>query len=557
MTEDESKQDEEKLEFTPEGETLGYISLDQARVSALQHARDNRKIYGRYADRELVWEVIADDETEDFYEVKLTYRPAGGFRGRPGLEQFTIDKTGSIEFRQVVSQPIEKRRWVLLASVAIVVALVVVGAVAAATFVWGGKPSESAEAPERAAAISPQVENSEELIEVPVTEKAVFPQGENSGEFVGAPARGAWFYPITVSTPLKWSPLNGDVTITLDAGSVDRVVGLEFDLVSEIPQLPAGFVSSGTPFDLSVQPDHDSAPIPYTFLKPLTLTFKLSGTDATLARGDESNVVVQSFKDDAWARLTTAVDFGSSTARVQVDNLSLFALTIWERAGTSVPAPTPAATLAPHPPTSTPTPTSIATTAPTPTSAPAATVAPASTATPAPTSTPTPEPTPTALLEPTLVPEQFTNIDEFGFALRLDGGVDVQGGGWTEAKPTAEQGRISFEAGGINAILIWSPAGDQSPLNFLADTYNILGGSQPDLTLEPATEGEIIVSQQDGIFGGFTTSDASGTVLGGGLIATWICPEPGTAYRLTVTGADFGVTQIRFDRLVGNFACGL
>ena len=51
MAEDGEKDD--KLEFTPEGETLGYISLDQARVLALQHARDNREIYGRYVDREL------------------------------------------------------------------------------------------------------------------------------------------------------------------------------------------------------------------------------------------------------------------------------------------------------------------------------------------------------------------------------------------------------------------------------------------------------------------------------------------------------------------------
>ena len=61
---------------------------------ALQHARDNRAFYGRYADRELVWEVVCADETEDYYEVKLSYRPARGFRGRPGVEQLTIDKTG-------------------------------------------------------------------------------------------------------------------------------------------------------------------------------------------------------------------------------------------------------------------------------------------------------------------------------------------------------------------------------------------------------------------------------------------------------------------------------
>ncbi len=63
---------EAQLEFTPAGETPGYISLDQARVLALQHARDNREIYGRYADRELA---------EDYYRVRLSYRPARGFRG--------------------------------------------------------------------------------------------------------------------------------------------------------------------------------------------------------------------------------------------------------------------------------------------------------------------------------------------------------------------------------------------------------------------------------------------------------------------------------------------
>ena len=409
MAEDESKQDDEKLEFTLEGETLGYISLDQARVLAMQHARDNREFYGRYADRELVWEVIAADETEDYYEVKLTYRPAGSFRGRPGVQQLTIDKTGSIEFRQVISQPVEKRRWMLLASVAVVVALVVFGAVVAATFVWGGKPSESAEAPARAAAISPQVENSKELIEVPVIEEVVLPLGENSEGFTGAPARGAWFYPITVNTPVQWSPLNGEVTLTLDAGSVDSVVGLEFDLVSEIPQLPAGFVSSGAPFDLSVQPDHDSPAIPYTFLKPLTLTFRLSGTDETLARGDESNVVVQRFKDDAWTPLPTTVDFAASIAQTQVNNLSLFILTIKEPEPTQKAEPTqtlpPTAIPTPLSPTPTPTPTSTVIPTNTPTPPPTATAIPTRTPVLAPTATPRPAPTPAPTLTPTPSPQ--------------------------------------------------------------------------------------------------------------------------------------------------------
>ena len=62
---------EEKFDFTPELE--GYISIDEARVLALQHARDNREVYGRYAEAELVFDVVDAAETPDFYEVTLSY----------------------------------------------------------------------------------------------------------------------------------------------------------------------------------------------------------------------------------------------------------------------------------------------------------------------------------------------------------------------------------------------------------------------------------------------------------------------------------------------------
>ncbi len=91
---------------------------------ALRHARDNRDFYGsRYPSRELVWEVGAAYQTEDYYEVKLSYRSAVGFRGRPGVEQFTIDKAGPIEFRQILSQPRPFR--VLILSIAVLLVLVV------------------------------------------------------------------------------------------------------------------------------------------------------------------------------------------------------------------------------------------------------------------------------------------------------------------------------------------------------------------------------------------------------------------------------------------------
>ena len=43
----------------------------------MQHARDNTDCYGRrYARRELVWEVASEEEGEDYYQVRLSYRPA-------------------------------------------------------------------------------------------------------------------------------------------------------------------------------------------------------------------------------------------------------------------------------------------------------------------------------------------------------------------------------------------------------------------------------------------------------------------------------------------------
>ena len=64
------------MELDSAGESLGYISLDQARVLAMEHARDNRDFYGRrYARRELVWGLISQEESEDYYDIRLAYRP--------------------------------------------------------------------------------------------------------------------------------------------------------------------------------------------------------------------------------------------------------------------------------------------------------------------------------------------------------------------------------------------------------------------------------------------------------------------------------------------------
>jgi tetratricopeptide (TPR) repeat protein len=149
MTEEGGEQEETKLELDSAGEAVAYISLDQARVLALQHARDNRDFYGRYSGSDLVWDVIGADETEDYYEVRLSYLPAGNFRSA-GVEQFTIDKTGPIEFRQIVSQPKASRRGPVLLAIAVVVVIavaVVGGLLASGALTTGDSPSALATVP--------------------------------------------------------------------------------------------------------------------------------------------------------------------------------------------------------------------------------------------------------------------------------------------------------------------------------------------------------------------------------------------------------------------------
>ena len=113
MAEDQGNKEEDKFEFTAEGEALAWIGLEQARVVALRHARDNPDFYPhQYRNLPLAQEVIASEEGEDYYYVRLSFRPSGRFRGESGVELFTIDKSGSIELRQILSEPRPRTRMV-------------------------------------------------------------------------------------------------------------------------------------------------------------------------------------------------------------------------------------------------------------------------------------------------------------------------------------------------------------------------------------------------------------------------------------------------------------
>ena len=69
---------------------------------ALQHGRG---IPDFYDSQHGYWEVAGAGETEDHYEVDLTYRPSRGFRGKHWTEHFIIHKAGSIECRQILTEP--------------------------------------------------------------------------------------------------------------------------------------------------------------------------------------------------------------------------------------------------------------------------------------------------------------------------------------------------------------------------------------------------------------------------------------------------------------------
>ena len=148
-----------------------------------------------------------------------------------------------------------------------------------------------------------------------------------------------------------------------------------------------------------------------------------------------------------------------------------------------------------------------------------------------------------------------TSYDEYGFALKLDLGAEVQAGGWTEAEPSSTQGIIAFNYGGVNANLVWGPPEERTALTFLADTYNVLRASQPSVTFESISDGDITVNEQAGVYGGFKAIDDTGASLGGGLIGAWGCGDAETAFRMTLTGVDATVVQLRFDRLLENFTC--
>ena len=142
MAEEEGKK-EEKFDFTAEGEVLGYISLEQARVLAMETARDHPGNYRRFAGVSMVFSVVEQEEGEDYYTVTLSFRPEGDFAGAPGREQVFIGKDGVVAHRQVLGLPKGKGRLPVPAIAGGIAVAVAAVAVVAYVIFGGGESPES------------------------------------------------------------------------------------------------------------------------------------------------------------------------------------------------------------------------------------------------------------------------------------------------------------------------------------------------------------------------------------------------------------------------------
>jgi len=121
---DDKGKEEEQFNFTPEGEELGYISLAQARLVAIQTARA-RPARRRWIRRtRMVFQFLEEQDDEDFFTISLSFRPEGNFVGAPGQEQFIISRIGVIEYRGVLSHPKRNINWPVKRIVATMVLMV-------------------------------------------------------------------------------------------------------------------------------------------------------------------------------------------------------------------------------------------------------------------------------------------------------------------------------------------------------------------------------------------------------------------------------------------------
>jgi len=172
--------------------------------------------------------------------------------------------------------------------------------------------------------------------------------------------------------------------------------------------------------------------------------------------------------------------------------------------------------------------------------------------------------TPTAVVGPppaTPTPIESNVFDGYGFVLKMDedtqfASSDLSVSGWTGPTADNTQGLATFTYNGADVVLYWEPQTNTTQ-NVAASTYELQKLSKPGFDFVSINEGDLVVDGQAGSFGGFLYTDATGGNAVGGLIGAWICPANNQSIALTATGADATALQIRFDRLISGFECGI
>ena len=161
----------------------------------------------------------------------------------------------------------------------------------------------------------------------------------------------------------------------------------------------------------------------------------------------------------------------------------------------------------------------------------------------------------------TATPIESNVFDGYGFTLKMDqdtqfASSDFSVSGWTGPTADNTQGLATFTYNGADIVLYWEPQ-TNTPQNVAASTYELQQLSKPTFDFVSINDGDLVIDGQTGSFGGFLYTDATGGNAVGGLIGAWACPANNQSIALTATGADATALQIRFDRLISGFECGI
>ncbi len=295
MTHEDEKEQKQAEAPEPVKGQESTVDADGAGPLAIRRARDDKSVYGKLRRKKLAWEVISVEDIGGTYQVQLSYRPAGNFKGEPGREQIILDQAGQVLSRDILQEAeVPKRSFPLFLVVGIGVIAVVAG-----LFLTGNLP---------------------------------FFSGSSSQVTVGLfPASGS-----------KLVSGDGSVIVQVKSGSVDQQYQLRHSVrpLEQLPRsLPEGFLTPVNMFDLTLLENGIPIPPPFEFSEPISVIVKIDrSTWAELGTRPDATISILHFDDEQgkWELLRTQLDRDEATVGAFVDTLSTFAVTIrTEGVGTS------------------------------------------------------------------------------------------------------------------------------------------------------------------------------------------------------------------------------